>query len=95
MSLLSYLQAMAALAALLALLVGGAAFLRRSKSLDRLRDYLKLPERSIQLTSSLALDAKTRLVVVRDGEREHLILVGQGRLIESRPASAVEAAVSL
>ena len=87
MSFLSYLQALALLAALLAALVGAAAFLRRSKSLDRLRDYLKLPGQSLMLVSTLALDAKTRLVVVKDGEREHLILVGQGLLLESRPVA--------
>lgn len=92
MNLPQYLGAMALLAALLALLVGGATLLRRSKLLDRLRETLKLPGRTLTVVSSVGLDAKTRLVVVQDGEREHLLLVGHGQLLETRAARVAEAA---
>lgn len=92
MSLPEYLGALALLAALLAAVAGGAAFVRRSKALDSFRAAFSLPKRSLTVMSAVALDARTRLVVVRDGEREHLIVVGQARLLETRPARDREVA---
>ena len=39
------------------------------------------PDRRMQLVESLTLDAQRRLVLVRLDQREHLILLGEGRQI--------------
>ena len=91
MNTVDYLGAMALLALLLAALAGATAALRRSNALERLRDALKLPGQALTVVSAVALDTKTRLVLVKDGDREHLVLIGDGRLLETRPSQPRDA----
>jgi flagellar protein FliO/FliZ len=43
-------------------------------------------ERRLAIVESLHLDPQRRLVLVRMDDRERLLLLGEGRLIEERPA---------
>ncbi len=86
MSFFDVIRMLAALAVTLGL--GGVALVlaRRFAPLEVLR--LKPPtERRLALVESLMLDPQRRLVLVRLDGREHLLLLGEGRLL-----SDVEAA---
>jgi flagellar protein FliO/FliZ len=80
MSLFDIIRMLAALAVTLGL--GGLALVlaRRFAPLEVLR--LKTPaERRLALVESLMLDPQRRLVLVRCDGREHLLLLGEGRLL--------------
>ena len=80
MSLFDIIRMLAALAVTLGL--GGLALVlaRRFAPLEILR--LKTPaERRLTLVESLMLDPQRRLVLVRCDGREHLLLLGDGRLL--------------
>ncbi len=57
---------------------GPAAMLRLSPRIDK----------RMQLVESLTLDAQRRLVLVRLDQAEHLILLGEGRVISRTPAAS-------
>lgn len=76
---------LAALAVTLGL--GGLAFVavRRFAPLAVLK--VKAPaERRIAIVETLMLDPQRRLLLVRCDEEEHLLLLGEGRLLSQRPA---------
>ena len=85
--LLAFGRALAALAGVLLLLTAtlwlfrrhGRTFLRRSQDGGLLA-----------VKAALVLDARTRLVIVRHGAVDHLLVVGPGgaNLLETRPAPA-------
>jgi flagellar protein FliO/FliZ len=80
MSFFDIIRMLAALAVTLGL--GGVALVlaRRFAPLEVLR--LKTPaERRLALVESLMLDPQRRLVLVRCDGREHLLLLGEGRLL--------------
>jgi flagellar protein FliO/FliZ len=80
MSFFDIIRMLAALAVTLGL--GGVALVlaRRFAPLEVLR--LKTPaERRLALVESLMLDPQRRLVLVRLDGREHLLLLGEGRLL--------------
>ncbi len=80
MSFADVFRMMAALAVTLGL--GGLALVlvRRFAPLEVLR--IRTPgERRLALVESLMLDPQRRLVLVRCDGREHLILLGEGRLL--------------
>lgn len=87
-----YVRAVAALAFLLALLVGGVALVHRSRWLERSRAYLKLPPQRLVVTSRVALGTSASLAIVRDGAQEHLLLIGDGRLLSTRHVDEESAA---
>lgn len=66
-----FAEAVGALAAVLGLLVAFSVGLRLWR-----RRTGGMPTRRMALVESLALDGRHRLVRVRDGEREHLLLLG-------------------
>lgn len=66
-----FIEAVGALAAVLGLLVIVSLGLRLWR-----RRTGGMPTRRLALVESLALDGRHRLVRVRDGEREHLLLLG-------------------
>ncbi|HEY5412678.1 MAG TPA: flagellar biosynthetic protein FliO [Caulobacteraceae bacterium] len=87
MSFADILRMMAALAVTLGL--GGLALVlvRRFAPLAVLR--LRTPaERRLSLVESLMLDPQRRLVLVRCDGREHLLLLGEGRLLTEVDSSA-------
>ena len=45
------------------------------------------PDRRLTIIESLVLDPSRRLVLVRFDQEERLILLGEGRLLTSRPAA--------
>jgi flagellar protein FliO/FliZ len=76
---------LAALAVTLGL--GGLALVavRRFAPLAVLK--MKTPaERRIAVVETLMLDPQRRLLLVRCDEEEHLLLLGEGRLLSQRPA---------
>jgi flagellar protein FliO/FliZ len=48
-------------------------------------------ERRLAVVETLMLDPQRRLVLVRCDEDEHLILLGEGRLLAERPARSAKA----
>lgn len=75
MDLIDVAKMIAALVATLAL-IAGAAWVARRFGMIEMR---KAPtERRIKIVESLMLDPRRRLVLVRFGEREHLLLLGPG-----------------
>jgi flagellar protein FliO/FliZ len=86
MSFFDVIRMLAALAVTLGL--GGVALVlaRRFAPLEVLR--LKTPaERRLALVESLMLDPQRRLVLVRLDGREHLLLLGEGRLLSDVDAA--------
>jgi flagellar protein FliO/FliZ len=86
MSFFDIIRMLAALAVTLGL--GGVALVlaRRFAPLEVLR--LKTPtERRLALVESLMLDPQRRLVLVRLDGREHLLLLGEGRLLSDVDAA--------
>ncbi len=87
MSFADVLRMMAALAVTLGL--GGLALVlvRRFAPLEVLR--IRPPgERRLALVESLMLDPQRRLVLVRCDGREHLLILGEGRLLSDLEAPA-------
>ncbi len=80
MSFFDVIRMMAALAVTLGL--GGVALVlaRRFAPLEVLR-MRKPAERRLALVENLMLDPQRRLVLVRCDGREHLLLLGEGRLL--------------
>lgn len=81
------LRAVAALALTLGLVAGAAVIGRRfgPGALGR----LQTKARRLAVVESLVLDPSRRLVVVRVDDREHLLLLGEGRILhESLPLEA-------
>lgn len=85
MDLIDVAKMIAALVATLAL-IGAAAWAARRFGMIELA---KAPaERRIKIVESLMLDPRRRLVLVRFGEREHLLLLGPGG---DRPVASCQA----
>ena len=87
MSFADVLRMMAALAVTLGL--GGLALVlvRKFAPLEVLR--MRAPgERRLALVESLMLDPQRRLVLVRCDGREHLLILGEGRLLAELDAPA-------
>ncbi len=78
-------RALAALAVTLGLVGLAAVAARRFAPLEVLR--LKTPaERRLKVVESLVLDPQRRLVLVRFDAEERLLLLGEGRVLGTRPA---------
>lgn len=92
MSFADVLRMMAALAVTLGL--GGLVLVlvRRFAPLEVLRVRAAKGERRLALVESLMLDPQRRLVLVRCDEREHLLLLGEGRLLTEVDAPGPQAA---
>ena len=88
MSFVDVLRMMAALAVTLGL--GGLALVlvRRFAPLEVLKIRAKPGERRLALVESLMLDPQRRLLLIRCDDREHLILLGEGRLLNDIDAGA-------
>lgn len=77
---LATIQALFALAVSLGLFGLGVYAFRRWGPLGLLK-ITPRTERRIELLESLTLDAQRRLVLVKLDQREHLILLGEGRFL--------------
>ncbi len=77
---LTVLQALFALAVSLGLFGVGVYAFRRWGPLGLLKLTARTDKR-MQILESLTLDAQRRLVLVRLDSREHLILLGEGRVV--------------
>ena len=87
MSFADVLRMMAALAVTLGL--GGLALVLESKLAPREELRIRPPgERRLALVESLMLDPQRRLVLVRCDGREHLLILGEGRLLTDLEAPA-------
>ena len=86
---LAVIQAMFALAVSLGLFGVGVYAFRRWGPLGLLK-LTPRGDKRLQLVESLTLDAQRRLVLVRMDSREHLILLGEGRMVAT--PEGVEAA---
>ncbi len=90
MDLIDVAKMIAALVATLALIGGAAWVARRFGMIDLAKPNA---ERRLKVVESLMLDPRRRLVLVRFGEREHLLLLGPGgdRPVASCAVKAEEA----
>ena len=77
------IRAAAALALTLGL-VGGAALLGRRFGPGAFTRLQASKVRRLTVVESLVLDPARRLVMVRVDDREHLLLLGEGRLLHAR-----------
>jgi len=84
---LTIIQALFALAVSLGLFGVGVYAFRRWGPLGLLKLTART-DRRMQLVESLTLDAQRRLVLVRLDSQEHLILLGEGRLVSRREEGA-------
>ncbi len=82
---LSGLQALFALAVTLGLFGAGVYAMRRFGPTGLFK-LTRTVDRRLSVVESLALDANRRLVLVRIDRQERLILLGEGRLLETLPA---------
>ncbi len=87
---LSILRAIFALAAVLGLFGVGVYAFRRWGPMGLLK-FTPQAERRLHLVESLTLDAQRRLVLVRLDQREHLILLGEGRRMDAPALPAPKA----
>lgn len=78
------IRAIAALALTLGL-VGLAAVIGRRYGPGALGRLKPGSARRLAVVESLVLDPSRRLVLVRADDREHLLLLGEGRLLEREP----------
>ncbi len=87
----AFARAVGALAGLLALFVAGLWLFRRH--VGGLRPTG--PRSRLTVTASLTLDARTRLVLVRQDDVEHLLALAPGSVsvVDSRPAVAATSLV--
>jgi flagellar protein FliO/FliZ len=83
---LTVLQAIFALAVSLGLFGAGVYAFRRWGPMGLLK-LTPRGERRLELVESLTLDAQRRLVLVRLDAKEHLILLGEGRVV-TQPTEA-------
>jgi flagellar protein FliO/FliZ len=93
MDALSFLRAIAALGATVALIGLAAWAAHRMGLLAQFGATAPRPlrQRRLQVVEAIMLGPRQRLVIVRAGENEHLILLGQREtVIESRSAQAPE-----
>lgn len=81
---LAVLQTIFALAVSLGLFGLGVYAFRRWGPLGLLKITPRVDKR-LALVESLTLDAQRRLVLVRLDQTEHLILLGEGRVVERKP----------
>lgn len=81
---LAVLQAIFALAVSLGLFGVGVYAFRRWGPLGLLK-ITPRGDKRLALVESLTLDAQRRLVLVRLDDTEHLILLGEGRVVERQP----------
>ena len=93
MDLVDFIRYVGALFVTLALLGGLALTLRRfgpSLGLGAMARPGARGPRRLEIAEVLPLDPRRRLVLVREGDREHLLLLGAGgeTVVESRPAPA-------
>jgi flagellar protein FliO/FliZ len=91
--LISGLQAVFALAVTLGLFGIGVYALRRFGP-QGLFKFTPQTERRLAIVESLTLDANRRLVLVRVDRQERLLLLGEGRLIETGAALSTPASAS-
>lgn len=79
---LAVIQAIFALAVSLGLFGLGVYAFRRWGPIGVLK-FTARADRRMELVESLTLDAQRRLVLVRLDQREHLILLGEGRPVDA------------
>lgn len=94
MAFLDILKFIAALALVLSL-IGGCAWL--ATRLNLLANFNRRSETPrLSVCETLIIDAKHKLMIVANGEREHTLLFGPSGdvVIETRPAAAATAAIS-
>lgn len=82
---LAVLKALFGLAVTLGL-IGLAAYAARRWGPAGMFQMKPPGERRLAIVESLALDQSRRLVLVRFGQEERLLLLGEGRMLEARPA---------
>ncbi len=80
------IRAIAALALTLGL-VGLAAVIGRRYGPGALGRLRPGATRRLAVVESLVLDPSRRLVLVRADDREHLLLLGEGRVLDAEPRS--------
>jgi flagellar protein FliO/FliZ len=84
---LAVLQAIFGLAVTLGL-VGLAAYAARRWGPSGMFQLRPAGERRLAIVESLNLDPSRRLVLVRFDQEERLLLLGEGRMLDARPAPA-------
>ena len=84
---LAVLQALFGLAVTLGL-IGFAAYAARRWGPAGMFQVRAPGERRLAIVESLNLDPSRRLVLVRFDQEERLLLLGEGRMLESRPAAS-------
>lgn len=84
---LAVLQAIFGLAVTLGL-VGLAAYAARRWGPAGMFQMRPAGERRLAIVESLNLDPSRRLVLVRFDQEERLLLLGEGRMLEARPAAS-------
>ena len=67
-------------------LIGVAAVAARKFAPGALLRLKTTRERRLKVVESLLLDPARRLVIVRCDDQEHVMLLGEGRLLSSAPA---------
>ena len=82
---LAVLQALFGLAVTLGL-IGFAAYAARRWGPAGIFQVRPAGERRLAIVESLNLDPARRLVLVRFDKEERLLLLGEGRMLEARPA---------
>jgi flagellar protein FliO/FliZ len=92
MALGDFLRAVFALVITLGLVGIVAVLARRFGPEWMVRFQRPRSERRLAIVESLHLDPQRRLVLVRLDDRERLLLLGEGRLIEERPSPPSSAA---
>ncbi len=90
---LSVLQAVFALAVTLGLFTVGVYAMRRFGPVGLMR-FTPPAQRRLAIVESLTLDPHRRLVLVRLDHEERLLLLGEGRLLDSAPTSGFGASKS-
>ena len=70
-------------------LVGMAAYALRRWGPPGLTHVKPASERRLSVLETLVLDPQRRLVLVRHDGEERLVLLGEGRLLDSRPAAGL------
>lgn len=83
---LAVLQALFGLAVTIGL-IGLAAYAARRWGPAGMFQMKAPGERRLAIVESLALDQSRRLVLVRFDKEERLLLLGEGRMLEARPAA--------
>ncbi len=73
-------------------LMGGLAFLIKKLGLAGAQPVQKSGKKDLEVVESLALDARRRAVILRNKDKEHLVILGANgeTLIETRDARPVQ-----